>query len=189
MRRIIALIICALILFSVPVGCVPSQPTASGQNRQWIELEKKCYIIDEENRLILGQTTFILKGWGATEVSPSEGAIIQGEALVDGYMNIEAFPFPWDKYPDVKIKQSKGQSLVYYTCDAIKNDPKDPDQMVAEVSYIAVFARENPEWNVISIYNGKNYLAVCADTEQEAWDNFDNFVKLYKQLLLGPGAQ
>lgn len=184
MRRTIALVLCAIILVPVLVACAPKR-----DGYEWIEIEKNCYIIDEEKRLILGQTTFTLKGWvEAMEVSPAEGDIIQG-VDVDGHMNIEAFSFPWDEYPDVKIKQSKGRTFVYYTCDAVKTDPNDPNLIDIEASYVAVFARENPEWNVVRIIKDGSYLAVCADTEQEAWDNYDNFVKLYKQYLLAPGAQ
>lgn len=194
MKRIVALVLCAIMIFPIFVGCTPAQPTDTQptepqDNREWIEIEKNCYIIDEEKRIILGKTTFTLKGWvEAMEVSPVEGDIIQG-GEVDGYMHIEAFSFPWDEYPDAEIKESKGRSFVYYTCDAVKTDPNDPDLKDIEASYMAVFARENLEWNVIRIIRDETYLAVCADTEREVWDDFDNFVKLYKQILLTPGAQ
>ena len=190
MKKTIALVLCALMIFSILAGCTPAQPTEPEENREWIEIEKNCFIIDHSTREILDRTTFELNGWvEAMEISPVEDDIVQG-VDVDGHMNIEVFSFPWDEYPDVKIKESKGRSFVYYTCDAIKTDPNDPELIDVETSYMAVFARENPEWNVIRIiYKGRSYLAVCADTEQDAWNNFDNFVKLYKQLVLNPGDQ
>ena len=51
------------------------------------------------------------------------------------------------------------------------------------IKYEAYFALENPEWNWINIFaEEETFMAVCADSEEEAWDNYMNFMKVYMDL-------
>ena len=195
MKKIVALISCTIMILLLLVGCTPApptdtqptdtqptdtQPTEPEENLQWIEIAKNCYIIDTHTREIIGQTTLELKGWmekvdGPTFVDGSSEGV-----KLDGSMKIASYPIPtedpWESVTTVHIHDE------YVLCVARSvNFSSDSDvDFHYDTFYQAFFALENPEWNWITIYHGEEVLtAVCADSEEEAWDNYMNFMKVY----------
>ena len=183
MKRMIALVLCALMLFSIFTGCTPAQPTEPEENREWVEIVKNCYIIDDDTRQILDRTTFELKGWmEKVDGTTFEDGYSAGVKL-DGYMNIAAYPIPREDFPGSTPTVHIHENYVLYgwTPAIFSADPAaDPTY---DTQYHAFFALENPEWNWIQIICGEEVLlAVRADSEEEAWDNYTNFMKVYMDL-------
>lgn len=186
MKRMIALVVCVLMILSILVGCTPAQPTGSQptepeENREWVEIVKNCYIIDDSTRQIIDQTTFELKGWvekvdGPTFIDGSSDGV-----NVDGYMNIAAYPIPREEFPLSNPTAHIHDRYVLYTWHPVRFDTEV--NSIYDTKYQAYFALENPEWNWITIFYGDEvFTAVCADSEEEAWDNYNNFMKAYLNL-------
>lgn len=192
MKRIIALVLCAIMIFLMLVGCAPAQPTDSQptepeENREWIEIVKNCYIIDDHTRQIIDRTTFELKGWvekvdGTTFIDGSSDGV-----KVDGYMNIAAYPIPREEFPGSNPTAHIHDRYVLYAWTPVRFDfdstTNTEFNSFCDTRYTAYFAAENPEWNWITIFHGEEvFTAVCADSEEEAWDNYNNFMKVYMNL-------
>lgn len=188
MKRNSILLFCAIMIAVILVGCEPAQqPTETQDNREWIEIEKNCYIIDDHTRQIIDQTTFELKGWvekvdGPTFIDGSSDGV-----NVDGYMNIAAYPIPREEFPGSTPTAHISDKYVLYVWHPIRfnlDSATDTEHSpFFHIKYEAYFALENPEWNWINIFTEEEtFMAVCADSEEEAWDNYMNFMKVYMDL-------
>ena len=83
MRKCICSFLCIVLLASILASCGSnrqSPPTQSTEPNTYVDIEKKCYIINPTTHEILEQTTFTVKGQ------------VDKTGLIDGVINVQAYP-------------------------------------------------------------------------------------------------
>ena len=154
-----------LVLFA---GCgqegVTTDSTSIADPRTRVDIEKNCYLVDEDSREILGQTTFRLEGW------------VSETGLIDGTILVEAYPIDQEK-----LRQHEALSFTttpngfdIYSCQSLTLFAD------CDTYYIVCISTDYPDIGVVYIFhNDEIILAVFAENEGTVWERFDAYLDIY----------
>lgn len=168
MKKHMYIILCIAMLISTLAGCgqnAQSTPTHTTDNRTFVDIEQKCFLIDSTTHEILEQTTFTVEGW------------LDETGLLDGIMNVDAYPIDLEalqKY-EALSQDTSLDSFVIYSCQILS-------QLDSECNtyYNAFISTSHPDIGVVYIFhNEESLMAVFAESEDEVWDNYNTYLNLY----------
>lgn len=185
MKKFFTILLAMLMLCAAFVGCTPAQetepsgtttvpivptdptdptdPTEPTENLIQVSYEKTFYIIDNINNEILEPTTVVIEGW------------LDSHGNLDGYMNVEAYPISRE-YMDGVVSMTETTAYEIFSCQM--NDYFYPE---VEGFYIIFIAKEDPSLAMAYIfYQDENIMAVCADSEEDVWDNYYAYLEIFR---------
>lgn len=138
-------------------------PVRISQDEAALDLERKCYLIEPNSREILGESILTANG-----KLNKEGGFV-------GTMNVAQYPIPAELI-DGNISGEITEDFLLLSCQALALSQDGHDTI-----YNVTIARSNTDIVVIYIYHmGSTITAVCAETEEAAWANFDAYIELLR---------
>ena len=131
-----------------------------------INYQEKCYLIDSKEEKIVGESTFTISGilYDRQKRMFEEP---HASSTFSGHMEVDAYP--------ISLSEEYAGHLGAICDNEISfTSYKDMD---SPPYYWVHILRSNPEVVLIHINleNGENLTAVCAQSEDEAWENYQQY--------------
>lgn len=131
-----------------------------------INYQEKCYLIDSKENKIVGESTFTISGilYDRQKRMFEEH---HAASTFSGHMEVDAYPLSLSEGYCGHTGAINDNEIVFLSHKNMDLAPY----------YWVHILRSNPEVVLIHIYleNGETLTAVCGQSEDEAWENYQQF--------------